>query len=107
MAEDKIIHEKTWDKEEYIKNKFSNRPIGFYIEKTKLFLDISLYIIAITFILASVNTYTVLMLPKKTSYYMSSLDGKLYKNTLNDEKRSKLIKAITTIKQERQNSEKK
>lgn len=98
--------EKTWDKEEYIANKFRNRSIVFYIDKSKIFLDFSFYLMIITFSIALFNTYKVMSLPNKTSYYISSLDGKLYNNDYNQDKREKLRTAINTIKNKQNNQNK-
>lgn len=109
MAKDKEdkdnneVLEKSWSKKDYIQNKFSNRSIVFYIDKSKLFLDISFYLIIIAFIFALFNTYKVMELPNKTSYYISSLNGKLYHNSLNQEKKEKLIKAIQEIRSSKTN----
>lgn len=107
--EENKIQEKTWDKEEYIENKFRNRTIVFYIDKSKIFLDLSFYLMIITFSIAIFNTYKVMSLPNKTSYYISSLDGKLYNNNYSQDKREKLILAINTIKtnQNKQTNQKK
>lgn len=97
--EEVLPQEKTWNKKEYIENKFSNRSINFYIDKSKLFLDISFYLVIAAFIFALINTYVVMTLPNTTSYYISSLDGKLYVNNLNQNKKEQLVKAITEIRQ--------
>lgn len=96
---EKIVFQKTWDKEDYVKEKFKNRPIYFYINKTELFLNICLYFSIASLCFALLNTYKVINLPNKTSYYISSLNGKLYSNNLTQSKKEDLIKAITTIKQ--------
>lgn len=104
--EEVVVQEKAWNKKEYIQNKFSNRPISFYIDKSKLFLDISFYLVIASFIFALINTYIVITLPNSTSYYISSLDGKLYVNNLNQNKKEQLVKAITEIKQKQNNQNK-
>lgn len=91
--------EKNWDKEAYLLNRLNLRERSFYIETGTFFLKLSMVLAVTSVVLALYCTYKVYRLPHNTSYYLNSIDGKIYNNNLTPEKVEKLRTAITKYKE--------
>jgi hypothetical protein len=91
--------EKNWDKEAYLLSKLDSRERSFYIDTGSFFFKISMVLAATSMVLALYCTYKVHKLPQITSYYLNSIDGKIYDNNLSPEKIEKLRTAIKKYKE--------
>lgn len=91
--------EKNWDKEAHLLSVLDGRSRSFYIDTGTFFFKISMVLAVTSMLMALYCTYKVHRLPQTTSYYLNSLDGKIYENNLSPEKVQKLIVAITKYKE--------
>lgn len=86
--------EKNWDKEAYLLSRLDSRERSFYISTGTFFFKLSMVLAVTSMVLALYCTYKVHRLPHNTSYYLNSIDGKIYDNNLSPEKIEKLRTAI-------------
>lgn len=86
--------EKNWDKEAYLLSRLDSRDRSFYIRTGTFFFKLSMVLAVTSAVLALYCTYKVHKLPNNTSYYLNSIDGKIYDNNLSPEKIDKLRTAI-------------
>jgi hypothetical protein len=91
--------EKNWDKEAYLLSKLDRRERSFYIDTGTFFFKISMVLAVTSVVLALYCTYKVYKLPQTTSYYLNSIDGKIYDNNLSPQKIEKLRTAIAKYKE--------
>lgn len=97
--------EKNWDKEAYLLKRLELRQRSFYIDTGTFFFKLSMALAVTSMVLALYCTYKVYRLPFNTSYYLNSIDGKIYNNNLTVEKVEKLRVAITKYKENKAKAE--
>lgn len=107
--EKKVKKEKNWDKKEYLNERLLRRPRSFYIDTGDLFLKISLVLAVGSLIMAMYTTMKVYNLPNHASYYINSVNGKIYENRITPEKLEKMKAAMAAYrekqKQQAQNNQ--
>ena len=91
--------DKNWDKEAFLLSRLESRERSFYIDTGTFFFKISMVLAVTSMVLALYCTYKVHKLQQNTSYYLSSIDGKIYDNNLTPAKIEKLRTAITKYKE--------
>ena len=94
--ENQIIFDKTWNKEEYLKDKLNNRSRNFFISFSTLYLNISATLLIMSLILVLINGFVIYSNTKEKSYYVTGIDGKVYQVKINDDKFEKMGKALNT-----------
>lgn len=97
--------EKNWDKEAYLLGRLDARPRSFFIDVGTFFFKLSMVLAVTSMVLALYCTYKVHKLPNNTSYYLNSIDGKIYENNLSPEKIDKLRTAILKYKENKAKAE--
>lgn len=97
--------EKNWDKEAYLLSRLDARGRSFYIDTGTFFFKLSMVLAVTSMVLALYCTYKVYRLPHNTSYYLNSIDGKIYDNNLSPAKIEKLRTAITKYKENKARAE--
>jgi hypothetical protein len=96
--EKKVKKEKNWDKKAYLNERLLKRPRSFYIDTGDLFLKISLVLASCSLIMALYTTMKVYNLPNHASYYINSVNGKIYENRITPEKLEKMRTAMAAYR---------
>lgn len=86
--------DKNWDKKEYLKLKLSQRPRSFYILTADSFLKVSTALAICSLFMSLFIMYKVHSFPNHASYYINSVNGKIYNNNITPEKYEKMVKAM-------------
>lgn len=97
---DIVQRDKSWDKKEYLFQRLLTRPRGFYIDTGNLFLQISFILASLTLLMSLYTAFKIHNLPNHASYYINSVDGKIYENKLTQEKFEKMKIAMAAIRAE-------
>ncbi len=105
-AKEEKIENRNWNKRQYLLEQLSKRPRNFYIDTGNLFFKLSLIITCISLLMTLYTTYKVYNMPNYSSYYINSVDGKIYENQVNPEKFEKMKLAMAKIREKQQQDNK-
>ena len=92
--ENQVIFEKTWNKEQYLRERLNNRSRNFFISFSTLYLNIAAVLLIISFVLVLANGFVIYSNTKEKSYYVTGIDGKVYQVKINDDKYERMGQAL-------------
>lgn len=88
-----------WNKEEFIEQKFANRPIEFYIRNYRININIALFFSVAAFLVVFLSGFIIQQKKSEHEYYVTSTDGRVVEHTLTQEDIEKMRKAFREISQ--------
>lgn len=88
-----------WNKEEFIEQKFVNRPIEFYIRNYRININIALFFSVAAFLVVFLSGFIIQQKKSEHEYYVTSTDGRVVEHTLTQEDIEKMREAFREIAQ--------
>jgi hypothetical protein len=88
-----------WNKEEFIEQKFINRPIEFYVRNYRININIALFFSVAAFLVVFLSGFIIQQKKSEHEYYVTSTDGRVVEHTLTQEDIEKMRKAFREISQ--------
>ena len=88
-----------WNKEDFIEQKFVNRPIEFYIRNYRININIALFFAVAAFLVVFLSGFIIEQKKSEHEYYVTSTDGRVVEHSLTQEDIEKMRKAFREISQ--------
>jgi hypothetical protein len=88
-----------WNKEDFIEQKFVNRPIEFYIRNYRININVALFFSVAAFLVVFLSGFIIQQKKSEHEYYVTSTDGRVVEHTLTQEDIEKMRKAFREISQ--------
>ncbi len=88
-----------WNKENFIEQKFVNRPIEFYIRNYRININIALFFAVAAFLVVFLSGFIIEQKKSEHEYYVTSTDGRVVEHSLTQEDIEKMRKAFREISQ--------